>query len=41
MSSPCAQFSAFRLTMMADSGCAPGVFGYGYWFSNGVPMADA
>lgn len=28
--------TASRLPIMAD-----GVFGYGYWFSDGVPMADA
>ncbi|MFN2409014.1 MAG: hypothetical protein ABR539_01740 [Halomonas sp.] len=26
---------------MASGSCVQGIFGYGYWFSDGVPMADA
>ncbi|WP_290443766.1 hypothetical protein [Halomonas sp. Mc5H-6] len=33
--------TADRLPGMAGGSCVQGVFGYGYWFSNGVPMADA
>lgn len=36
-----ATLTAYRLPVMAESSCAQGVFGYGYWFSDGVPMADA
>ncbi|SNY97298.1 hypothetical protein [Halomonas sp. hl-4] len=36
-----ASINALRLPMWTNSGCANGVLVYGYWFSDGVPMADA
>ncbi|WP_274600587.1 hypothetical protein [Halomonas sp. SH5A2] len=41
MSSSRANLTTHCLPEMAGGSCVQGVFGYGYWFSDGVPMADA
>ncbi|WP_254902877.1 hypothetical protein [Halomonas sp. CSM-2] len=41
MSSSRATLTTDRLPGMAGGSCVQGVLGFGYWFSDGVPMADA